>query len=99
MEFLMEDDVIDLGGLEPVGWMRVRNLIERVCAQCAFSVKEDKDRVCRVEPPRVFMFMVPVTQAPVPGLRPQQGFQITSHSQFPVVRDDQWCGKHEPRRG
>lgn len=91
-----------LGELRPIDPRLTRAAqrmgLDRACASCDFSAKEGKDRVCRFEPPRPFMFMVPMMQSPMPGLKPQQGFQITTHTAFPVVRDDAWCAKHEPRR-
>jgi hypothetical protein len=66
------------------------------CAGCEYSAKEGADRVCRFEPPKVFMFLIPTT---VPGPRgPQQGAMPQSFTQFPVVQDGQWCGKAILRR-
>jgi len=70
---------------------------ERACAQCEFSAREQTDRVCRKDPPKVFLFMLP---AGGPGAlqRPGQApMQIITQTCFPVVRDDQWCGEFQPR--
>jgi hypothetical protein len=89
-------------GLQEIIPARVQHAFEvpklsRVCAGCQNSAREGKDRVCRFEPPKVFMFMVPTMSRPLPGLAPQQGFQITTQTAFPVVRDDQWCSKFHAR--
>lgn len=71
---------------------------ERCCAGCRFSAKEQKDRVCRFNPPNTTMFMIPIAGPPMrPGMPPQQGMQVQTQTWFPVVVDSQWCGKFEPR--
>jgi hypothetical protein len=68
----------------------------RACASCAFSVKEDADLVCRRHPPAVTMTAIPVIRpSPIRGGPPQQGMELKSFTQFPVMRDDQWCGEFE----
>lgn len=66
------------------------------CAECEFSAKEQVDRVCRLEPPKVFMFPVPGMMMTPQGPRP--GHELKSFTQFPIVLDGQWCGKHEYRK-
>lgn len=92
------DEVEVVNGISP--WVPpplVAKKDMRSCLGCRDSDVEGKDRVCRHDPPKVFMFMIPVMQAGIPGMRPQQGMQIQSNTQFPVVRDNQWCGKFVPR--
>lgn len=88
------DPPIVLEGLNRLA-IRSAAKVETACAQCRFSAKEGKDRVCRFEPPRLSMFMIPIMKPPVPGLSSQQGLQFVTQTGFPVVRDDQWCGKFE----
>lgn len=87
---------VDLSRIMPAGGLTApKSHLERVCAQCAFATKEGRDRVCRLDPPRVFGFMVPVM---VPGPRGmQQALEFRSYTQFPVVQDDQSCGRFEAR--
>lgn len=72
----------------------------RSCAGCSSSAKEGNDRVCRGDMPRVFMFLMPVAP-PAHLVKPgQQGipsYQFVTQTCFPVVRDDGWCKKFEPR--
>ena len=84
-----------LSGLVPFELPRSR--LARSCAACEFGVKEDKDRVCRKNPPQVSHLAVPMVQPGTVVRPPQQGIQIISQTQFPVVRDDQWCGAFQGR--
>lgn len=87
------DSAIDMNGESTPLDLSVLSKI-RSCAACFYSAKEGQDRVCRIEPPSVFMFLVPM-QSPIrPGM---QGIAPKSFTQFPVVADDQWCGKFSPR--
>lgn len=94
------DQPVVLDGLNGIGRLVLKSGAKRsrVCAECTFSAVEGKDRVCRVDPPKVFLFMVPVVAPSGLGLNGprQQGMQIISQTAFPVVRNDQWCGKFEP---
>jgi len=97
---LMPDEIEDeplngLGTLAPVKSSLLLFKARGTCAGCEFSAKEGVDRVCRFEPPEVFMFLVPTM---VPGTRgPQQGLSPQSFTQFPIVQDGQWCGRYEDR--
>lgn len=67
-----------------------------LCGCCDYSAKEGQDRVCRFDPPKVFMFPLP-TMVPTPR-GPQQGTELKTFSAFPIVQDGQWCGKAIARR-
>jgi hypothetical protein len=93
----MSDDDGDVGtALEGLGSLKLPRR-ERACAQCEFSARENPDRVCRKEPPKVFLFMVPVGGGAALQRPGQPAMQIITQTCFPVVRDDQWCGGFQPR--
>ena len=88
----MDEETAPLNGMKPFLKPTLR-----VCNQCAFSVKEDRDLVCRLNPPSVGFVAVPATQPAILGRPAQHGIQIQTMTQFPVVREDQWCGQFEKR--
>lgn len=97
-----EDDTLTgLESLQPIAPLTpegrlIRPTMRTTCAGCEYSAKEGPDRVCRIDPPKVFMFLLPQTIMSPKG--PTQGVMPQSFTQFPVVQDGQWCGKAIGRR-
>jgi hypothetical protein len=100
--FLADEEVEKIAPLNGVAPFRPGATIvtghQRSCAACGFSMKEGLDRVCRFNPPQVTMIGVPVVRPPaVRGQPPQQGLELKSFTQFPIMQDSQWCGQFVAR--
>jgi hypothetical protein len=63
------------------------------CGNCRFMRRDKKgiDRECHLNPPFGQFF-------PEPAPPPHVGqMMLRVHCAFPVVQDDFWCAKHEPK--
>jgi hypothetical protein len=68
---------------------------ERACAACHYAVKEEQDLVCRRMPPQVGFLSVPGQVMTPKGM--QAVMKLQTFTQFPVMRDDAWCGEFRDR--
>lgn len=86
------------GGLQPLAMGRIKlpPKREKVCATCRFAEKVNAARECRIKSPSVTMIALPQMGADQRGQMVQQ-IGVQAFTQFPVMRDDQWCGQWEPR--
>jgi len=76
---------------------KLQVIVTRLCRTCRFSEIEGKDRVCRFDPPKMSFIPLPMQQR-VPGPNGPmmvQGIEVRPVSGFPVVQNEQWCGKWE----
>lgn len=62
------------------------------CGNCRFWWKQDGqvDGACRFDPPQVVL--VPVLVSQITG---ETGAQLVG--QFPMTREDIWCGRHQAK--
>lgn len=96
---MSDNEAFDLTGLETAVSRYPSLAIPKLCSNCAYSEMEGKDRVCRFDPPKMSFIPIPIqTQMPGPrGPMMVNGIEVKNVSGFPVVKDDQWCGKWEKR--
>jgi hypothetical protein len=70
------------------------------CGTCKFAFrygemadgKERQRHACRRNPPQTHFIIVPVHNALMGGMQPQE----QQRSSFPPVQPDWWCGEHQP---
>ena len=61
------------------------------CKNCPFSnLEEAGDMFCQEGPPNISFVTLPAPGTP-------KGFEVQTVSGWPVVRPEQWCGKHPKR--
>ena len=68
------------------------------CADCRFMIVDDKQFVCRRNPPQATVVMVPRPMPPqmIGGkVQQQMGMAPQTLSAWPLVMRDWWCGAYE----
>lgn len=93
-------EIVDLGTLAPLNGKVGTFVRNKTCSACHFGVKEKGDLVCRNLPPQCTFIAVPHQQVmpTAQGPRHVSVMKIQNFSGFPIVQDDQWCGKWEAKR-